>query len=142
MLNSSGEAFLYGDANLDGVVDDSDFNVWNNNMFAPIAAWSSGDFNADGVVDVSDFNVWNTNKFQVVSQALAVPEPEACLHFAVGMKYIRATRSTTGFRCRAKLDKSRYPKKTIITDDQKAAVQLTRSRVLPKWNYTIKPRKR
>jgi len=31
--------------------------------------------------------------------------------YEVVLKYIRATRSTTGFRCRAKLDKSRYPKK-------------------------------
>ena len=68
----SGNAYLFGDANLDGVVDTSDFNIWNSNKFAASAAWCTGDFNADGVTDISDFNVWNSNKFQ--SAALLVPE--------------------------------------------------------------------
>ena len=37
--------------------------MWNSNKFTSVAAWCSGDFNADGVVDISDFNVWNGNKF-------------------------------------------------------------------------------
>ena len=78
VLNASGNAFLYGDANLDGVVDVSDFNIWNSNKFTPTAAWCSGDFNADGSVDVSDFNLWNGNKFQDVNQRpAAVPEPSS-----------------------------------------------------------------
>lgn len=58
-----GRAYRRGDANLDGVVDGSDFNLWNANKFTTAAAWSRGDFNADGVVDGSDFNIWNGNKF-------------------------------------------------------------------------------
>ncbi|MEM7311636.1 MAG: choice-of-anchor Q domain-containing protein [Planctomycetota bacterium] len=58
-----GQTYLAGDANLDGVVDVSDFNVWNSNKFIAHPSWCSGDFNADGVVDVSDFNSWNANKF-------------------------------------------------------------------------------
>ena len=60
----SGNAYQLADGNLDGVVDGSDFNIWNANKFTIIAAWSAGDFNADGVVDGSDFNIWNANKFQ------------------------------------------------------------------------------
>ena len=58
-----------GDANLDGVVDVSDFNIWNLNKFTsndpalPGKGWATGDFNCDGVTDVSDFNIWNINKF-------------------------------------------------------------------------------
>ena len=63
ILNIGG-AYLPGDANLDGVVDGSDFNRWNANRFASTGRWSQGDFNADGVTDGSDFNVWNANKFQ------------------------------------------------------------------------------
>jgi hypothetical protein len=66
---------LTADANLDGAVDVSDFNVWNGNKFTMTPAWCSGDFNADGSVDVSDFNAWNSNKFQT-SGPILVPEPE------------------------------------------------------------------
>ena len=59
----SGEPYLVGDANLDGVVDVSDFNLWNRNKFTHSSAWCSGDFNSDGGVDASDFNLWNGNKF-------------------------------------------------------------------------------
>ena len=71
-LNASGEPFLPGDANLDGAVDVSDYNVWNRNKFtqspqwAPMdvgGGWSTGDFNADGLIDVGDFGIWNANKF-------------------------------------------------------------------------------
>ena len=59
-----GIAYLPGDANLNGSVDTSDFNLWNAHKFAPVPAWSSGDFTVDGFVDTSDFNVWNAHKFQ------------------------------------------------------------------------------
>ena len=64
-----------GDANLDGVVDASDFNVWNGSKFTAGQGWCGGDFNGDGVTDGSDFNIWNSNKFQ--SAPVAVPEPDA-----------------------------------------------------------------
>ncbi|MEM7315913.1 MAG: lamin tail domain-containing protein, partial [Planctomycetota bacterium] len=56
---------IAGDANLDGGVDVSDFNIWNSNKFQTTTDWCQGNFNADSSVDVSDFNVWNSNKFQV-----------------------------------------------------------------------------
>ncbi len=58
-----GRRYLFGDANLDGVVDGQDFIVWNSHKFMSVAAWSAGDFNADGVVDGQDFITWNSNKF-------------------------------------------------------------------------------
>jgi ELWxxDGT repeat protein len=60
-----GRVYLPGDANLDAVVDQFDFEIWNTNKFIVAAAWSRGDFNADGVVDGSDFGIWNSNKFTV-----------------------------------------------------------------------------
>ncbi len=71
--NGLASSYLYGDANLDGVVDSSDFNLWNGNKFTGALAWGGGDFNFDGVVDSSDFNVWNSNKFQSSGGTL-VPE--------------------------------------------------------------------
>ncbi len=69
----SASSFLLGDADLNGAVDTSDFNIWNQAKFTSVAHWCDGDFNADGVVDASDFNIWNINKFQ--SSGALVPEP-------------------------------------------------------------------
>lgn len=71
----SGNPYLWGDANLDGVVDGSDFNRWNSNKFTSVAAWCQGDFNADGQVDGSDFGIWNSRKFTSSNVVSAVPEP-------------------------------------------------------------------
>ena len=54
---------LYGDGNLDGVVDIPDVNIWNAYRFTDEQGWEHGDYNGDGVIDVSDFNVWMTNAF-------------------------------------------------------------------------------
>ena len=71
----SGNPFLPGDANLDGVVDGSDFGIWNANKFTVNSAWCSGDFNTDGRVDGSDFGIWNANKFRSSDGIASVPEP-------------------------------------------------------------------
>ncbi|MEM8677898.1 MAG: choice-of-anchor Q domain-containing protein [Planctomycetota bacterium] len=60
----SGNPYLLGDANLDGIVDGQDFLVWNLNKFTATAAWSQSDFNADGQTDGQDFVIWNMFKFQ------------------------------------------------------------------------------
>ncbi|MEM7315482.1 MAG: PEP-CTERM sorting domain-containing protein, partial [Planctomycetota bacterium] len=72
---TGGNPYLVGDANLDGVVDVSDFNVFNENKFTETGLWSLGDFNADNFTDVADFNAWNGNKFTSSSTPAAVPEP-------------------------------------------------------------------
>ncbi len=75
-LLPQGAAFLPGDANLDGFVDTSDFNVWNTHKFTMEHSWCRGDFDGNGLVDTSDFNTWNQYKFRT-SMSL-VPEPDGC----------------------------------------------------------------
>ncbi len=77
-----GGAFLAGDANLDGVVDVSDFNNWNSSKFTSGSGYCAGDFNGDGSTDVSDFNLWNGNKFQTSAGTL-VPEPASWTLFGL-----------------------------------------------------------
>lgn len=73
----SGNPYMFGDANLDGNVDNQDFLAWNANKFMSVAAWTAGDFNADGSVDGQDFLAWNNNKFQSSDRlgTTVVPEP-------------------------------------------------------------------
>lgn len=84
---TSGNAYLLGDATLDGIVDGNDFLAWNAHKFQPTAAWCQADFNADGVTDGLDFVLWNQNKFtsaaarQTDSQ---VPEPAATAVLILG----------------------------------------------------------
>lgn len=55
------------------------------------------------------------------------------------LKYIRSTETTTGLKVRAHLVDRCYEKGIKITDEQMAAIRITRPDRLPKWNYTISP---
>ena len=93
---ASGNPYLPGDANLDGVVDGTDFIAWNTHKFTQEAAWCAGDFNADGFVDGADFIVWNEHKFTSSDGVNLVPEPGAIVLSAIalllGSKVIRPRR--------------------------------------------------
>lgn len=55
------------------------------------------------------------------------------------LNFIRTTRTKTGLRCRAYLDTIAYQTGLKVTAEQKSEINLTPHRVLPRWNYTIKP---
>ena len=61
------------------------------------------------------------------------------VNYAVVINSIAATRTSTGLKVYARLDKREYPKKVEITDDQIAAVNLTADAFHPEWNYVISP---
>ena len=81
---------LLGDANGDGFVDTSDFNIWNDNKFSSGTDWTTGDFNGDGFTDGSDFNIWNENRFTSVVRQ--VPEPTSGLMLVLGLTGLAAAR--------------------------------------------------
>ena len=94
----SGNAYLLGDATLDGVVDGQDFIEWNDNKFTSIAAWCAGDFSADGTVDGQDFILWNDNKFMSADGVAAVPEPSTFgVLIAAVIGLVVAGRRSVGF---------------------------------------------
>ena len=68
----------YGDANLDGRVDGSDYALIDNGFLqsGSLTGWYNGDFNYDGVVDGSDYtlmdNAYNNQGAQL-SAAIAGP---------------------------------------------------------------------
>jgi hypothetical protein len=80
----------YGDANLDGVVDGSDYTKIDAGFNAQLTGWINGDFNYDGKIDGSDYtlidNAFNTQgasltasvastTSQISRATSAVPEP-------------------------------------------------------------------
>jgi autotransporter-associated beta strand protein len=66
----------YGDANLDGQVDGSDYTLIDNGFHNHLTGWYNGDFNYDGVVDGSDYtlidNAFNTQGAVIASQFAGV----------------------------------------------------------------------
>ena len=62
----------YGDANLDGKVDASDYSRVDNTELLHLTGWWNGDFNYDGVVNGSDYtlmdNAFNRQGAVVASQ--------------------------------------------------------------------------
>jgi autotransporter-associated beta strand protein len=80
----------YGDANLDGKVDGSDYSMIDNGYLMQLTGWQNGDFNYDGVINGSDYtlidNAYNTQGAQLAAETAsataqfaggtaAVPEP-------------------------------------------------------------------
>jgi hypothetical protein len=63
---------LYGDVNLDGVVNGTDFGILAANFGTQVSAWDQGDFNYDGVVNGSDFGALAGNFGQEASGAAIV----------------------------------------------------------------------
>ena len=74
-INVLGSPYKPGDANLDGVVDGSDFGIWNANKFTSTLLWDTGNFDGNAVTDGSDCGLWNANKFTSSDGASAIPEP-------------------------------------------------------------------
>lgn len=92
---NSGDPYLPGDADLDGLVDGADFLMWNANKVTMIPAWCSGDFSANGVIDGSDFLIWNQFKFHIADAAGTVPEPSVP---TISLLLVYLSMLTTGTR--------------------------------------------
>jgi hypothetical protein len=67
---------LYGDTNLDGIVDGSDFAVLAANFDKSVTGWDQGDFDYAGIVDASDFALLAAN-FGRSSSGAAVTLPSS-----------------------------------------------------------------
>ncbi len=55
------------------------------------------------------------------------------------LKFIRTTKTSTGLRVRAFLDRRNYPLGVKPSAARLRELQITRPKFAPKWNYTIKP---
>lgn len=55
------------------------------------------------------------------------------------LKYIRTTKTKTGLRVRARLERKHYPIGEKIANSKMAELCLTRHKTNPDWNYTLAP---
>jgi hypothetical protein len=99
----------YGDANLDGKVDGSDYSLIDSGFIAQQTGWFHGDFNYDGIVNGSDYtlidNAFNTQGAALTDQiatsttqiaVTAVPEPASIgLLLMVGSLSVRRRRMSS-----------------------------------------------
>ncbi len=68
----------YGDANLDGVVNGSDYTLLDNGFNNRLTGWRNGDFNYDGVVNGDDYTLID-NAFNTQGASLAADPTEDTL---------------------------------------------------------------
>ena len=118
----AGRVYRIGDANLDGLVDGSDFGLWNSNKFTGNKDWCKGNFNADAVTDGSDFGLWNSNKF-TASDAGRDPSQGRLIGDIVSfMKTDRANTARTDSGQRLDAAIGRRTKETTTNDDSISVV--------------------
>jgi hypothetical protein len=82
---------------------------------------------------------WNPIEHRMFSAISANWAGEPLVSYETVLKHIRTTRTETGFRCRARLDKKYYPAEHHVAPEDRAHVRLKRRSVHPQWNYTILP---
>jgi Dockerin type I domain len=66
---------VFGDFNLDGVVDAADYSVWRDHLGNIVTPYTSADGNGNGVVDAADYEVWKSHFGQTNEQGAGSREP-------------------------------------------------------------------
>lgn len=82
---------------------------------------------------------WNLIEHKLFCHIEANWAGQPLVDYETVLKFIRTTRTETGLRVRACLDKTVYQTGLKITADQKAQINLKPRRARPLWNYTILP---
>lgn len=85
---------------------------------------------------------WNWIEHRLFSAISKNWSGQPLVSYEVILKFIRTTTSATGLRCWAYLDARDYPAKVKVSAAERRRLRLKRHRVLPQWNYTIRPHKR
>lgn len=82
---------------------------------------------------------WNPIEHKLFCHIEANWAGQPLVDYETVLKFIRTTRTDTGLRVRAYLDKTAYPTGLKITADQKTLINLKLRRARPRWNSTIAP---
>src|SRR5713226_2062138 len=82
---------------------------------------------------------WNKIEHRLFSFITMNWRGRALVSHEVILKLIGATKTRTGLRVHAELDKGEYPTKVQVSDAEFEALQLTPRQFHGEWNYTITP---
>jgi len=82
---------------------------------------------------------WNKIEHRLFSFISKNWRGQPLVSYEVVISLIAATKTRTGLEVYARLDEDAYPDKVQVTDEQLAAVRLTRHEFHGEWNYTIQP---
>ena len=84
---------------------------------------------------------WNPIEHRLFSEISKNWQGKPLDSYKTIVNYIRTTTTVTGLQVRARLIKKAYKKGIKISDAQFSQLSMERHTTLPKWNYTISPRK-
>src|SRR5437016_5999704 len=87
-------AYLAGDYNLSGVVDNTDYNLWRAEFRTTIE--STADGNGNGVVDAADYTIWRDHLGKTLAD-VAPDAPRGIDARAVGSTNIQVTWQAASF---------------------------------------------
>ena len=87
-------------------------------------------------VGASKWNLIEHRMFCLISQNWAGQPLDS---YETMLKFIRTSKTQTGFRCLAHFDQRNYQTKQKLSHEEKANLNLHYDRLFPEWNYTIKP---
>jgi hypothetical protein len=85
---------------------------------------------------------WNLVEHRLFSFITLNWAGQPLISYETVLKFIRTTTTKNGLRVVAYLDTRSYATKLKISREQKASIHLLRHQILPRWNYTIEPRKK
>jgi DDE family transposase len=82
---------------------------------------------------------WNLIEHRLFSYISGNWAAQPLTSYETVLKFIRTTQTAQGLRCKACLDATYYPTDLKLSPQQKANINLISHKVLPKWNYTVRP---
>ena len=80
---------------------------------------------------------WNPIEHRLFSEISKNWAGKPLKTYETALNYIRTTKTSTGLRVQAKLNRKYYPKGETVTDDNLAALYLRHHTTRPAWNYTL-----
>jgi len=82
---------------------------------------------------------WNPVEHRMFSPISANWAGTPLISYETMLKFIRTSKTTTGFRCLAKFDRRKYQTKSKVSAEVRANLNLHLHKLFPQWNYSIKP---